>query len=229
MQPGALSDVTVVITACGRPDLLAQTIDSFTEYNDYPVAQYIITEDSGNPRINEKVRSRTEHLPIVWIEPRHRVGQIQSIDRAYAHVTTPYIFHLEEDWQFYRPGFLLQSKQVLETDPKVCNVWIREPGDRNGHPCEATKRGPGALQYAYMTLGYKKVWHGFTFNPGLRRLSEYQKIGPYAKLAHFDPANPAAAEAQVGNAYFRAGMRGATLLQGYVKHIGGGRHVKNKL
>ena len=37
-------EVTLVITSCGRFDLLKETLDSFFEYNTYPIKKIIITE-----------------------------------------------------------------------------------------------------------------------------------------------------------------------------------------
>ena len=39
-------EVTLVITSAGRFDLLKETLDSFFEYNTYPIKKIIITEDS---------------------------------------------------------------------------------------------------------------------------------------------------------------------------------------
>lgn len=41
-----MKDVTLVITSCGRFDLLEKTLDSFFKFNKHPIAEIIITEDS---------------------------------------------------------------------------------------------------------------------------------------------------------------------------------------
>src|SRR5271170_1236016 len=48
------SDVTVVVTSCGRQDLLERTMDSFLKYNRYPISKYIIVEDSGDVSMNDQ-------------------------------------------------------------------------------------------------------------------------------------------------------------------------------
>jgi hypothetical protein len=42
------------------------------------------------------------------------VGQINAIDQAYAHITTPYIFHSEDDWEYLCSGFVEESLIWLE-------------------------------------------------------------------------------------------------------------------
>ena len=41
------SDTSIVITSCGRPDLLDVTLQSFVDYFDEPVRALIVIEDSG--------------------------------------------------------------------------------------------------------------------------------------------------------------------------------------
>lgn len=43
-----MSDLTVVLTSCRRPDLLIGTLDSFFSTNDYPLREFIIIEDSDD-------------------------------------------------------------------------------------------------------------------------------------------------------------------------------------
>jgi len=49
-----MEDVTAVITSCGRFDLLEETLDSFFEFNTYPIKKIIITEDSTEGKKLEK-------------------------------------------------------------------------------------------------------------------------------------------------------------------------------
>ena len=66
--------------------------------------------------------------------PVYGCGQVKLIDQAYAQVDTPYIFHLEDDWEFHRPGFMEKSRAFLEADPKILLVWLRAWNDTSGHP-----------------------------------------------------------------------------------------------
>jgi hypothetical protein len=211
ISPG--SDVTVVLTSCNRFDLLQRTLESFHQYNTYPIARFIITEDSGMTPPGDL----TGYDVLV-----HRIGQISSIDRAYARVATPYIFHCEDDWEFYRPGFIERSKSILDLDPLILNVWLRAHDDTNGHPIEVNDY---SSDYRLMALSYNEIWHGFSFNPGLRRLKDYV---PYSTLAPWNPESSWEAEAGIGEHYRQRGFRAAILNppEGYVRHSGWGRHVE---
>jgi hypothetical protein len=65
--------VTLVVTSCGRPDLLQRTVESFQRFNTCPIAEAIIVEDgpAGPPPI-----------PCRHITSPRRRGQIACIDDA---------------------------------------------------------------------------------------------------------------------------------------------------
>lgn len=209
--------VTVCLTACGRPDLLDKTLESFFQFNTYPIAKFLIYEDSGNEKVNDEVLGK--YPQVFQIARPERVGQIVAIDTLYKEVETEYIFHLEEDWQFYRPGFIEASMEILESDPKLITVWLRELEDTNQHPVLKTDKG-----YGIMKTGHG-MWQGFTFNPGLRRLKDYEDIKPFSRHTVFNKRRPWLSEAAIGQLYASLGFRAAILNQGYVRHIGADRHV----
>jgi hypothetical protein len=202
------SDVTVVITSCNRPDLLQRTLRSFVQYNTYPVGKYVVIEDHPNAPIPEWLPENT-----VYIKNDVNRGQIWSIDRAYKEVTTPFVFHAEDDWEFYRPGFIEASREILDNYPDIIQVWLREHGDTNGLSTMKIDKFP----FEVMQWGYDRVWHGFSFNPGLKRMSDYYKIGSYGQHTS---GSGGQAEAPISELYRRLGYYAAILPQGYVRHIG---------
>ena len=215
--------ITVVLTSCNRPALLKRTLESFFKFNTYPIKEFIVIEDSGNP----DMRNIIEAYPVKLLYNVHNIGQIPSIDKAYSKVITPYIFHCEDDWEFYRPGFIEASLEVLKADGNVINVWLREQSDTNGHPIEPQVMKAGAVEYKYLqTNAVGGYWHGFTWNPSLRRLADYYKIGTFERFMNEVPekhkgGDNAYYEMIIGDEYYnRYGLRGAILLNGYVKHIG---------
>jgi hypothetical protein len=200
--------VTVVITACNRTDLLERTLDSFAKFNTYPIERYIIVED-GLGQAPSNLPPNTLYLKNV-----NNLGQVASIDRAYKEVATPYIFHCEEDWEFYRSGFIEQSMKILENYPKIIQVWIRAHSDTNYHPIVKLEQFP----FEVMGYDFDKIWHGFSFNPGLRRLSDYKAIGNYSKYT--SNKIELASESALSELHKQLGFYAAILPEGYVRHIG---------
>jgi GT2 family glycosyltransferase len=209
-----MSNITFVLTSCGRYDLLRYTLKSFLQYNTHPIEKYIIIEDGA---YNNELGAVMEEYPwMEWIVNGKRIGQIKSVDKAYKLVTTDYLFHCEDDWEFYRTGFIEKSLEVLEQNPKIIQLWLRERTDTMGHPVEGD----------FLSLGYMGRWHGFSFNPALKRMSDYLKIGAsYEKITKNETLAASMSEAEIGIVYKDLGYRAMITEQGYVKHIGWGRHV----
>lgn len=209
-----MSEVTIVITSCNRPDLLKITIESFLKYNTYPIAQWIISEDSGNPDVNsELIKSYPDFK---WICGRR--GQIRSIDDAYSHVKTKYVFHLEEDWETYRDGAIAESIKILEEVPNVSAVMCRKHDPRVYHMSD--------------TPPYLKCWGGwgyYSFNPGLRRMSDYSEFfnNSFATFTNAGNGSGLSSERMVNDFYRERGFKMALTPNpdGYLTHIGDGRHV----
>jgi hypothetical protein len=165
-----------------------------------------------------------------------RVGQIKAIDFAYAPVTTPYVLHCEDDWEFQRPAFIEKSRLLLDSDPHILQVRIRALDDMNGHPLSATRFFAGDIPFHVLAYdydsGWDQLWHGFSFNPGLRRMREYHLLGSFGAL---DPAGAWQAyrvEQRASEFYRDLGYYAVALAdeegQGYVRHIGGERHVADE-
>jgi hypothetical protein len=233
--------ITIALTSCGRWDLLEKTIKSLVQFWDGPKpVELLIYEDCGNEKYDKNQSGLSFYIPLVdfirsvgWkisiLGPNH-IGQIGAIDFLYSKVKTPYIFHCEDDFEFFNTGFIQKSLSILEEKENIMQVWLRAPNDRNGHPCHGVaQKTTDGTKYHVLKTGYMGKWHGFSFNPGLRRLSDYQKLFPngFAAEIPWNPKNPLESEILVGRKFFKNGFRAATLLDGYCRHIGGnGRHVK---
>ena len=238
-----MREVTVVITSCGRLDLLSKTIKSFKKYNTYPIKKVIIVDDSGDKSIHEQA---DKLLPFLLEEYDHfvffndkRQGQLKSIDYAYSLVETPYIFHLEDDWEFYRPSFIEHSFKLMDKDPKLITVWLRELNDTMSHPIDEkshfatylVENEPLAVLKYYYVKEYDG-WSGYTFNPGLRRYSDYKAIKPFEKHIPKNlkniPQSLLEVELAISKKYGELGYRAAIFDNGYIRHIGWKNSTKNE-
>lgn len=134
---------------------------------------------------------------------------------------------MEEDWQFYRGGFIEASLPILETRKEIMSVWIRSERDTNGHKHDGVYMSIKGIDFALPQLSHADVWHGFTFNPSLRRLSDWKAHRGYSSIATFDNLRPWYSEAKIGGYYKRKGYRAAIIRgNGYVKHIGNNRGIR---
>ena len=224
--------ITLVVTSCGRLNLLQRTLYSFLKFNTYPIAEAIIIEDSGKLDLRASLDIEFP-FPVTIIQNETNLGQIKSIDIAYSQVKMPYIFHCEDDWEFYKPGFIETSLDILRQDPAVLCVWLRAHDDTMGHQIEILPHG----RYNYMALNFDRYWHGFTFNPGLRRTHDCMRLHPFSDLKVLVKKKPMMiGEIDLAGYYKMLGYRAAITNdeEGYIRHIGSRSHIdlpweRNKL
>jgi hypothetical protein len=214
--------VTLVITSCGRLDLLSQTVDSFEKYNTYQLSGRIIIDDSADPKVRAKIEEKFSNTFDLYFN-NPSLGQIGSIDRAYSKVSSEYIFHCEDDWLFSRPNFIEESLTILEANSKILQVWLRGDLFHEFDRFEPEPNTSGDVSF-YNIISKRSDknpnWSpGFSFNPGLRRVKDYALIGSYKSVGH---------EHEIQNIYQDAGMYSVILKEPVVDHIGWDRTVTDR-
>lgn len=205
--------ITVVLTSCGRFDLLERTLGTFFKFNTAPIERFIIGEDSCELTRLEEIYPQIEFVYT------NKIGMIPNMSNLYSMVKTPYVFHMEDDWEFYREGFIEDSLKVLKSDANILQMWLREPTDTNGHPLEEEVLSCGELKYKLLQRNFNEVWGGYSNNPALKRISD---AVDFMKIIRNCKTN---GEHLISKYYQSAGYRAGIFLTGYVKHIGYGRTV----
>jgi hypothetical protein len=211
-----MSNVTCILTSCGRFDLLRITLDSFFKFNTYEITEFIIYEDSGLPVPQDL---KDDYPFIQWFVPNESTGQISALDTLWFHVKTEYAFTMEDDWEFLKEGFIERSMVVMELDESFLMVWLKEPGDNNQHPIVWYK------DYGVFKRG-EPLWAWHRFNPSLKRKKDYDLIAPFSKHTTFNKNKGWKSEAAISKVYNDLGFTAAILPTRYIKHLGEGRRVK---
>lgn len=228
-----MKTVTVCITSYNRFNLLKQTIDSFFQLNTYPISRFVVIEDSVNPKMYEQVtKEYGSKLDIILNETN--IGQIKSIDKMYKTVDSEYIFHIEDDYLFKgNPNFIKDSMEILEERQDVHQIWLRHldnyivshgpAGLDQFEPNVLTTINAG-IKYRMLKLPHCGNWCGFSFNPGLRRLSDYKRFFPNGYAFHMKSGEKGVLSEFNCNAHAMAnGYRAALLLNGACLNMG--QHV----
>lgn len=145
----------VLITSCGRNDLLSKTINSL-------------------------IKNQTEKLFIIINEDGFsKIGQHASIER-YLKSDMPnskYFIGCEDDWEFDNYyDWISESIKIMEADPTIIKVLCRLDFV---HPVEF-KNGYGILE-PWTDPWKSNVWHGFSWNPGITRLDLLKQFTPFEK------------------------------------------------
>ena len=211
---------TVALTSCGRFDLLERTLGSLLPRLEGPVAKLVVTEDSGDPAVHDVIRRFSGNgLKFEVLVNERRIGLIRSIDRLYSRVETEWVFHCEDDWEFFSDGFIGSSFAVLKESDRYSMVGLRITSEfAPGYigPRLATRSGAA---YHVADPAVARAFAGLSFNPGLRRMRDYRIVGPYSDFRAL------ARESRVARCYLELGYRMAYLAEPAVRHIGDGHHV----
>lgn len=212
------SDVSIMITSCGRFDLLKRTVDSLDKFNTYPIRKVYITEDSGKQEVLACIPEEWKEYTTFYInEPK--LGQLASIDLAYGDIDTEWVFHCEDDWEFYRPGFIEDSKVLLTEDQQALQVWLRSAAHdlavHSPYVYLSDRRNIKEI-ICYKVNSEKSDWQGFSFNPGLRRMTDYKQHAPYSQFA---------GEKDLSRLYSSENRYALILENDAVLHTGFGAHI----
>ena len=172
--------MSLVLTSCGRVELLNRTLESFFKFNDYPLVDSYLTEDSIDKNVYKKITEKWSGK-IKLLFNQEKKGQIQSIVDAYKLIKTPYVFHCEDDWVYTRKGFIKDSLTILDFDEKIIQVWLEST--ESASRLDVFKYGP---LLNHKGIKFRKVyckegweWGYFSFRPGVKRMKDYELIGGY--------------------------------------------------
>ena len=204
--------MSFVLTSCGRTDLLDRTLQSFFKYNDYPLEDLYLTEDSIDNNVYKQIEKKWKNnLKLLF--NKNKKGQIKSIVDVYKLIKTPYIFHCEDDWVYTRKNFIQDSLKILEYDKKIIQVWLESK--ESASRLDIFKYGP---LLKYKGIGFRKVyckegweWGYFSFRPGVKRMSDYNLIGGYQSYKN---------ELDIGVTYKKLGFYTVIIEIPAVKDIG---------
>ena len=181
MSSEPLIQYAVVLTSCGRFDLLRRTVESFLRFADVRPLQFIIVEDSGDDKVRDSLAGLD--FPFEFVINRPPLGQDAAIDAGYARVKTPLVFHCEDDWLFFRGGFIRESFVVLQKCPKAGAVFLRGREVDRGLRKSPYEEHEGVMFFRATPAAYKTMG-SWGYNPGLRRLSDYRRVAPLAKIGN---------------------------------------------
>jgi hypothetical protein len=207
--------VCLFLTSCNRPKLLKTTLESFVKYNTYPIEYGIILEDSGLSKINDFAYSIVP-FPLKIIYNKKRIGQMKSIENGIQYINTKYIFHCEEDWEFYDYSFIEKSMEILKKNNYITSVWLRSHNE-----IKTLYKMPINKKDDYYLVGPNIG--NFSWNPGLKTFEIQNMFVPYSSNHELVTI----CEGGLDKAFRKLGMTSAMTnnLNGYVKHIGWNHHV----
>ena len=210
----AHDQITLVITSCNRFDLLERTLQSMYPWLDEIPHKVLVEDSDAEPDLFDRLRASGFRI----IVNGRRLGQLPSIDVAYAQCNTKFILHCEDDWEFSRRPNLEAACRILEEgiegEGEFSVVCFRDvTGTKRGKPELFKDRVVRGSLFRY-SFEQKYKFNYFTFNPGMLRYDFYRRYGPWRRFTN---------ERSIARTMMRKGHAIARELPGNVRHIGKGR------
>ena len=205
-------------------DLLERTLRSLLPRLDGPNKEILIVADSGDRAVHNVIEKYSSNsIPIIAIVNDPPIGQISSIDRLYDAVSTDWVFHCEDDWEFVTAGFIESSFSLLMEDERLSMVALRDVSEYGQVVFGPVQVSASGIPYRVAADRPRSRSHmcGIHFNPGLRRMADYRRIGPYKKIGSVPR------EVTVSEAYRDAGYHVGLIAEPAVRHIGDERSVRD--
>jgi len=207
-----VSDTTTFVLSCNRLDVLAKTLQSFFDTQDYPT-KMVIVDDSAEPGVFEKLVEEYGDIADVICFPRNR-SQWWAMDFMVSYCDTEYIFYLEDDWELIRPGYLNQSKTILK---KYRDVGVVDTSWRTFEWQGIDSYQKGLVDDMFYWKKPWKItdthlaWHSWVGSPNLRRRDDLIMLGRVEKWHN---------EWNIDRKFASLGFKGVFLNGEYSRHLG---------
>nr|QBK85315.1 MAG: glycosyltransferase family 25 LPS biosynthesis protein [Iridovirus LCIVAC01] len=243
----AFPRVTFTITTCKRYDLFEKTINSFINCCEdlHMIDSWLCIDDNSSQEDRLKMQKKYPFFRF-YFKGKELKGHAQSMNIIWKQVKTPYLFHIEDDWQFFKKRpYISHCLSVLgesETYGQcLINKNYAETGDDFDIIGGEFKRTPSGIGYFIhdhypnekmhefiQKHGIGKncaYWPHFSFRPSLLKMNALKIVGKFnPQASHF--------EMEYAHRWVKNGF-GSTFLEGINSlHIGrltSERHDQTKL
>lgn len=214
----ASEKLSAIVTATGNLGKLQRTLESLRQYNTYPIERIVVVvQDSLDATTADRIRAlKSLGTPITVLSTGWKIGKVATLDYAYTRVNTPWVLEIDDNWEWHAPGFVEASMAILKSEPGCMQVLLRARDDINNHPLLPEIHSSGGHRWQKLVSKYDRLWHGFSFAPALRWMSDYIALGGYTEHGMGKPVWSDAEgnrEAILGKRFHDQGMFAAWLAE----------------
>lgn len=206
------SDITCFVLSCNRLDVLDKTINSFLASKNYDV-KMVIVDDSAEEGVFEILSEKYGSFSDIICFPKNR-SQWWAMDFMVSYCDTDYIFYLEDDWELLKPGYLQQSKQILEKYRDIGTVDISwRTFEEQGYETYDKNLIDDCFYYkkVWRISDYHLSWYGWIGSPNLKRRDDLILLGRVEKWHN---------EWNIDRRFKALGLKAVYLNDRYTQHLG---------
>lgn len=199
--------VTFSITTCKRLDLFKKTMNSFLNccLDTYRIDKWLCVDDNSSEEDREEMKRLYPFFEFIFKGPEQK-GHVASMNIIRERVQTPYLFHIEDDWQFFiKRNYISDCLEVLGQNERYGQCLLNKNymetiKDRHliGGEFKTTQTGLRYYIHEHYTdqNEFRKkrgngiscsYWPHFSFRPSLHRMSVWRLLGSFPDTtAHFE-------------------------------------------
>jgi hypothetical protein len=170
--------VTLCITMGRRPQLLRKTLSTLLANARFD--QVIAINDFRDAESNHVFQSICPEGRLISLN--RQLGHHAAVDYMYKCISTPWVFHCEDDWLFQKPLDLDRLVGILKANSWMSGICMRQRADFELSLQDAKKvifEHHDGLDF-YRLDPVHDQWHGYTFNPHLASVDLWRAIGPFS-------------------------------------------------
>jgi GR25 family glycosyltransferase involved in LPS biosynthesis len=228
--PNSCPMITLTITTCKRLDLFLRTVNSFLNccLDHHLIHRWICIDDNSSDEDREVMRKTFPFFEFIWKGPDQK-GHPISMNMLLDTINTPYVFHMEDDWEYYlhRP-YIQHCLEGIQMGYAQCLVnpnYAEIPSDDIiGGEYQLSRNGVIVVEHTYEPDGTEFVkrfghgsncayWPHYSLRPGITKVSVLREIGDYTcGIEHF--------ELEYAKRYISHGYKTSFLYPSGCKHIG---------
>lgn len=229
--------ITLTITSCKRLDLFTKTVNSLlnTVSDLCLVDRFMCVDDNSSPEDRKQMKALYPFFDFYFKTPAEK-GHPQSMNIILREtVDSAYLFHLEDDWQWFVPGnYLTQCLEVVNSNPQLGQCCVNnnyaeteKNVDCAGGHFRRTARGSRYYLHEHTRNAEESklfdakypgqpncsYWPHYSLRPSLIRRDVLSAVGTYHEtVSHF--------EMEYAYRYVALGYQTAFLEGIYCYHIG---------
>lgn len=224
--------ITLTITTCKRLDLFQKTMNSFLNccLDLNLIDAWICIDDNSSEEDRKKMKELYPFFTFI-LKDESSKGHARSLNILKDHVKSPYVFHLEDDWQFYvQKDYVSTLLKVLETEGPKCGqalinknyIETIEQNTVGGISKKTYDNTYYLIHEFYQGEELNKnqhrgancfYWPHYSLRPSITRKAIFDELGNYKETnCHFERDY---AEKYIQKGYYSCFLDGV-----YTRHIG---------
>lgn len=235
-NPG--NKITIITTTCKRFELFYRTVNSVIKYvtdlHEH-LYEWIVIDDNSDDQMRDNMREKFPFITYVF-KDREFKGHSKSMNMIFDLVKTPYVFNIEDDWEFFFPdNYISKMLNVFakSQDDSIGQVLVNinyaedvtTYKDVRGSSMRVTTDGQPYWIHNHYTgeeLTQKNnelrrsnnfYWPHFSLRVGIAKVDVLRRVGKFNENAsHF--------EMEYGQRYVSSGYKTAFLNGVFCLHIG---------